>query len=92
LGIAMIEALASGLPVVAARGGASHEVVSEGENGLLCEADSAASLVAAVRTLFSDDTLRKALSRGARATAEERDWESSTRALRGYYAEALETA
>jgi len=92
LGIAMIEALASGLPVVAARGGASHEVVSEGENGLLYEADSAASLVAAVRTLFSDDTLRKALSRGARATAEERDWESSTRALRGYYAEALETA
>ena len=92
LGIAMIEALASGLPVVAARGGASHEVVSEGKNGLLYEADSAASLVAAVRRLFSDDTLREALAHGARATAEERDWETSTRALRGYYEEALEAA
>jgi glycosyltransferase involved in cell wall biosynthesis len=92
LGIAMIEALASGLPVVAAGVGASHEVVSEGKNGLLYEADSAASLVAAVRKLFSDDTLRKALARGARATAEERDWGSSTRALRGYYEEALEAA
>ena len=92
LGIAMIEALASGLPVVAARGGASHEVVSEGKNGLLYEADSAASLVAAVRKLFSDDALREALARGARATAEERDWGSSTRALRGYYEEALEAA
>ena len=92
LGIAMIEALASGLPVVAARGGASHEVVSEGKNGLLYEADSAASLVAAVRKLFSDDTLRKTLARGARATAEERDWGRSTRALRGYYEEALEAA
>jgi glycosyltransferase involved in cell wall biosynthesis len=92
LGIAMIEALASGLPVVAARGGASHEVVSEGKNGLLYEADSAASLVAAVRKLFSDDALRKALARGARATAEERDWGTSTRALRGYYEEALEAA
>ncbi len=92
LGMAMIEALASGLPVVAARSGASHEVVSEGKNGLLYEADSAASFVTAVRTLFSDDTLREALARGARATAEERDWGSSTRTLRGYYEEALEAA
>jgi glycosyltransferase involved in cell wall biosynthesis len=92
LGMAMIEALASGLPVVAARGGASHEVVSEGKNGLLYEADSAASLVTAVRRLFSDDTLREALARGARATAEERDWESSTCTLRGYYEQALEAA
>jgi glycosyltransferase involved in cell wall biosynthesis len=89
LGIAMIEALASGLPVVAARGGASHEVVSEGKNGLLYEANSASSLVATVSTLFSDDESREALARGARATAEERDWESSTRALRGHYEEAL---
>jgi glycosyltransferase involved in cell wall biosynthesis len=89
LGIAMIEALASGLPVVAARGGASHEVVSEGENGLLYEANSASSLVAAVRRLFSDDESREALARGARATAEERDWGSSTRVLRGYYEHAL---
>jgi glycosyltransferase involved in cell wall biosynthesis len=89
LGIAMIEALASGLPVVAARGGASHEVVKEGENGLLYEANSAASLVAAVRRLFSDDESREALARRARATAEERDWGSSTRVLRGYYEHAL---
>jgi len=88
LGIAMIEALASGLPVIAARGGASHEVVSDGENGLLYEAASAASLVTAIRELFSDDEAREALARAARATAEERDWESSTRVLRGYYEQA----
>jgi glycosyltransferase involved in cell wall biosynthesis len=89
LGIAMLEALASGLPVVAARGAASHEVVSEGENGLLYEADTASSLVATIRELFSDDEAREALARGARATAEERDWGSSTRVLRGYYEQAL---
>jgi glycosyltransferase involved in cell wall biosynthesis len=89
LGLAMIEALASGLPIIAARSGASHEVVSEGENGLLYEANSAPSLVAAVRMLFSDDGFREGLARGARAAAEERDWEASSRTLRGYYEQAL---
>jgi glycosyltransferase involved in cell wall biosynthesis len=89
LGLAMLEALASGLPVIAARSGPSHEIVSEDENGLLYEANSPSSLVAAVRRLFSDDGFREALSRRARETAEERDWPSSTRALRGYYREAL---
>jgi glycosyltransferase involved in cell wall biosynthesis len=89
LGLAMIEALASGLPIIAARSGASQEVVSEGENGLFYEAGSRGALAAAVRRLFSDDAFREALARGARAAAEERDWGASTRALRGYYKEAL---
>jgi glycosyltransferase involved in cell wall biosynthesis len=89
LGLAMIEALASGLPIVAARSDASQEVVSEGENGLFYEANSAPALAAAVRRLFSDDAFREALGRGARAAAEERDWVTSTSALRGYYEEAL---
>jgi glycosyltransferase involved in cell wall biosynthesis len=90
LGLAMLEALASGLPVVAARSGSSSEIVLEDENGLLYEADSRASLVETVGRLVSDDEFREALSRRARETAEERDWASSTRALRGYYEEALE--
>jgi glycosyltransferase involved in cell wall biosynthesis len=89
LGLAMIEALASGLPIVAARSGASQEVVREGENGLFYEAGSREALAAAVRRLFSSDALREALARGGRAAAEERDWGASTRALRGYYEEAL---
>ena len=89
LGLAMIEALASGLPVITARSGASREIVSEGENGLLYEADSTSSLVAAVRRLLSDEGFRAALARRARIAAEERDWGSSTRTLRGYYKDAL---
>ena len=89
LGLAMLEALASGLPVIAARGGASHEIVSDEENGLLYEANSTPSLVSAVRRLFSDEGFRAALSRRARETAEKRDWESSTHTLCGYYEEAM---
>jgi glycosyltransferase involved in cell wall biosynthesis len=89
LGMAMIEGLASGLPVVAARSGAAHEVVAEGQNGLLYEPGSDRDLVAAVRRILEDDALRSTLSRGARAAAEERGWEASTATLRGYYEEAL---
>ncbi len=89
LGIVMIEGLASGLPVVAARSGAAHEVVSEGENGLLYEPGSDRELVAAVRRILEDDALRAALARGARAAVVERGWEVSTATLRGYYEEAL---
>src|SRR3712207_2974576 len=58
LGMAMIEALASGLPVIAARTGAIHEVVSEGVNGLLYEPGSDEALVATVRRLLREDAMR----------------------------------
>jgi glycosyltransferase involved in cell wall biosynthesis len=89
LGMAMIEALASGLPVLAARTGATGEVVTDGETGLLYDPTSEASLIAAVEKLVSDDGLRGRLGENARAAAERRDWRSSTRTLRGYYEQAL---
>jgi glycosyltransferase involved in cell wall biosynthesis len=92
LGMAMIEALASGLPVLAAKTGATGEVVSDGETGLLYDPDCDASLVAAVRKLASDAGLRARMGRAARADAERRDWGSSTRTLRGYYERALGAA
>lgn len=88
LGMAMIEALASGLPVIAAESGATREVVDEERSGLLYKADSAPALVAATQRLLADEALRKSLGRGARAAAEERGWEAATRTLRGYYREA----
>ena len=89
LGMAMIEALASGLPVIATRTGAIHEVVSEGVNGLLYEPGSDEELVAAVRRLLEDETMRRSFGLKARAVAEGRDWEASTATLRSYYEEAL---
>ena len=88
LGMAMNEALSSGLPVIAARSGASGEVVSDGETGMLYEPDSNEHLIETVRRLFSDEDHRKEMSRQARAAAQERDWESATRTLCGYYEQA----
>ena len=92
LGIAMIEALASGLPVVAARAGAAGEVVSDGETGHLYDPATDGSFVAAVEKLVSDDALRARMGKSARAAAQRRDWRSSTLTLRGYYEKALGAA
>jgi glycosyltransferase involved in cell wall biosynthesis len=85
----MLEALSSGLPVIAARAGASHEVVTDGENGLLYEPGDPRSLVAACHRVLTDAGLRARLREGARRSAETKDWEASTRVLRGYYEMAL---
>ena len=89
LGMAMIEALASGVPVVAARSGASHEIVDEGVTGLLYEPHSLDTMTAAVRRALSDDTLRMRMGREARNAAEDRSWKAATATLRDYYEEAL---
>ena len=89
LGLAMLEALSSGLPVIAARAGASHEVVTDGESGLLYEPGDPDSLVEACRRVLTDANLRARLREGARRSAETKDWEAATRALRGYYELAL---
>ncbi|BBL78753.1 glycosyl transferase [Rubrobacter xylanophilus] len=89
LGMAMLEALASGVPVVAARSGASREVVDDGQTGLLYDPGSVSSLAAAVHRLLADDPERTSMARRARAAAERRSWEAATRALRACYLEAL---
>lgn len=88
LGMAMIEALASGVPVLAAHSGASDEVVGHGSDGLLFEPGSEEDLVEKARRMLDDVELRQRLSRNARATAEERDWTTATKSLRGFYEDA----
>ena len=63
--------------------------MDEGDAGLLYDPGSDAAFVAAVRKIVSDDDLRARMGRKARASAERRDWGTSTRTLRGYYEQAL---
>jgi glycosyltransferase involved in cell wall biosynthesis len=54
----IIEAMASGLPIVASRVGGIPELVIEGENGLLVEPRDSASLAMALLALARDDDRR----------------------------------
>ncbi|HMM45742.1 MAG TPA: glycosyltransferase family 4 protein [Candidatus Macondimonas sp.] len=69
LGMVVAEALAFGKPVIGSRRGGIPEMIRAGENGLLFEPDRPGELVAALRQLAGDATLRARMGEAARASA-----------------------
>lgn len=65
----LIEAAASGLPLVTTNVPGCREVVTHGVDGLLVPAKDGAALAAAIAQLHDDTTLRKRLGAAARETA-----------------------
>jgi len=65
-GIVFLEAMAAGLPIVAARAAAVPEVVSDGESGILVAPDSADELATALDRLLSDPEERRRLGEAGR--------------------------
>ena len=61
-GIVLIEAAATGLPLIAVDAGAVAEVCKNGENGFLIKPGDVASMAGAIYKLFSDRELRKKMS------------------------------
>ena len=68
-GLAALEAMACGSPVVASRVGGLPEVIMDGETGYLCEAGDIDEMAAASIKILSDDKHRKELSDAGRAFA-----------------------
>ncbi len=66
LSIALVEAIARGVPIVATRVGGNDEVVGHDENGLLVPAVDEPALAAAIERLAGDSALRDRFSRAAR--------------------------
>jgi len=69
-GIAIVEASASGLPVIASRSGGIPEAIREGETGLLVDPDDPAAVTAAALRLLGDDGLRRRMGAAGRAAVE----------------------
>jgi glycosyltransferase involved in cell wall biosynthesis len=70
LPLALIEAMAAGLPVVATAVGCVPEVVEDGVSGLLIGRGNQAELVAALISLAHDSGLRSSLGKAARRRSE----------------------
>lgn len=62
---AMLEAMATGLPVVATRHGGIVEVIRDRENGLLCPECDPTAVAAALTELSASDELRRSIARRA---------------------------
>jgi glycosyltransferase involved in cell wall biosynthesis len=90
-GIPMVEAMACGLPVVAARGGAVPEIVINGKTGLLVERNNANALAQAIVRLLEDEELRKSMGRVGRQRASELfTWARSADKLKDLYYDLLD--
>lgn len=88
-GLAGLEAMKSGVPVVAYDVGGVRQWLRDGTNGLAVPAGAISRLGEAIDRVISDPGLRERLSAGARQTAEEISMDAHIRGLRDIYASAI---
>jgi glycogen synthase len=78
-GMVAAEAMAAGVPIVAAAAGSLPEVVAPPEGGFLVPPGDAAALAARVAALLDDPGERERVSRSARVSAERFRWDRIAR-------------
>jgi len=88
-GVAVVEALAAGVPVVATRVGGIPEIIRDGVDGVLCEPESPGELAAAISRVFSDASLRERLARAGPPRAAEFGLERMVQQVRKLYLDVL---
>ncbi len=81
-GIALTDASASGLPVVAGRGGGTDAAVVDGETGVLVDGEDVGGIAAVVAKLLGDPERRRAIGEAGRRWVErDRNWDRVVRDL-----------
>jgi glycosyltransferase involved in cell wall biosynthesis len=84
LGLVILEAMASGLPVIAAESGPTMEQVKQKENGLIFQSDDLDSMKNAIN-LLRDKELCQVMKRNARLEAEQYSWDKASEQLLDFY-------
>ena len=91
LGLVLLEAMAAGCPVVAARSGGIPDIVTDGVNGYLFEPDDPDGAITATQSLLEATQAREELRRNARTEAEQWGWAAATQQLQDYYRGVLDS-
>lgn len=89
LSIALVEAMAAGLPCVATAVGGMPEVIEDGTSGLLVALNSTPELVDAIESLFGDRELCARLGAASRVRARAFDIERAAHRLQDLYEEIM---
>lgn len=90
-GNVVLEAMASGLPVVTVNSGGPVDHIADGENGFLCDADRVDDMIARVQRLVSSPALTQQLGLNARRWAETQTWSRILDGLLADYAQTIQT-
>ncbi len=85
LGLVLLEAMAAGTPVVAARSGGIPDIVTDGVNGYLFEPRDEGGAIRATQRLFAHPEERETLRQNARTEALRWGWGAATQQLARYY-------
>ena len=85
LGLVLLEAMAAGCPVVAARRGGIPDIVTDGVNGHMFDPDDPQGAIVATKRLLAQKDEREQLRQNARLEAEKWGWASATKQLYNYY-------
>jgi len=75
LPVVALEAMASGLPVIASRSGGIEEVISDGENGMLCGEKNIGQLRECMNRLLKDRELYQKIIRRGEDTVKQYDYQ-----------------
>jgi len=81
----MLEALASGLPIIATDTGGTKELVENGENGFVVKKKDSQNIADKVERLISDSDLRRKMSVKSRQKAQDLSWKSVAEKYWGAY-------
>lgn len=92
LGLVVLEAMASGLPVVATAAGGVADHLRDEVNGIAVRPHGVDAMAKAIVALTLDPARRARLGRGARATALALDWEEELDRLDRAYRSVLESS
>ncbi|MDI6840582.1 MAG: glycosyltransferase family 4 protein [bacterium] len=89
-GIVLLEAMASGKPVVATNIPGYREVITNGLNGILVEPKNPKSIADAIIGIFKNNELRTRLAKEGREAALRYSWDKVTRKIEQFYYEIAE--
>jgi len=87
--IVLMEAMASGLPAVAVRAGAIHELVKS-DNGFLCEPDDEEEIAESLLKIIGDDEMREKMAEASLERIKVHDINYTLKRFESIYAKVLQ--
>lgn len=89
LGLVLLEAMASGLPVVATRSGGIVQIIEDGINGFLVEEKNSMQLAEAISQILSDDEIIERFKEKGFETIKKYDYREISKQYKNLYERAL---